>query len=544
MKSKIILLAIILLGIFVRFVYLDKFPVSLNWDEVSQGYNALSILKTGHDDWGQFMPITNFRAYGDYPTTLYMYLTVPLVALFGLNETTVRLPSALFGSLLPLIIYFFCQFLFKKKSISLMAAFLVALSPWSVFLSRQAIQTTPAALLLTLGIYLFIQGIKRNNSQVIWGTIVLGLSTYAYHNTRIFTPIFFVVLLLHYRRYFLNNFKKTFIIVFIAAAFFLPVTLAVLSPEGSARSNWVGILDQGAINDINSSRGASKLPPAIAKLVHNKVTYFIPKAFVNYLGYFSPKFLALSGGTQFQFNLQGFGIINPLDYFLLIIGLWAMLFQFHKLDQEKKVVLYWLLLGPIPAAITRDPYQVVRSTTMLPAVYLVCAFGLTQLVSFTKNWSKFKKLISLGIVVLLYFVWFGFYLNNLLFVYKDKYSQAWQYGYKQAIQVSEENYSRFSHIAFTKNYGEAHEFVLFFKSFDPNQYQHDPHLVRYPRSNWFWVDSFDKYLFINDWEVKEKSKTFKDTLLITTPGNYDPRGKLIKTINFLDGTPVFDIVAY
>ncbi len=50
MKNKILLVLIIALGIILRFAYLDKFPVSLNWDEVSQGYNALSILKHGKDE--------------------------------------------------------------------------------------------------------------------------------------------------------------------------------------------------------------------------------------------------------------------------------------------------------------------------------------------------------------------------------------------------------------------------------------------------------------------------------------------------------------
>jgi len=29
----------------------------LNWDEVSHGYNAYSILKTGKDEWGKTFPL-------------------------------------------------------------------------------------------------------------------------------------------------------------------------------------------------------------------------------------------------------------------------------------------------------------------------------------------------------------------------------------------------------------------------------------------------------------------------------------------------------
>ncbi len=473
-----------------------------------------------------------------------MYATIPFVYLFGLSETTVRLPSAVFGSLLPLVIYFFSLLLFKKKSVSLAAAFFVALSPWSLFLSRQAIQTTPAALLLVLGVLLFIKGIKQNSNLSILGTLVLGLSAYAYHNTRIFTPLLFLVLLFHYKGQLLLSLKKTVLMMTLAAVFFIPLFFVVFSPEGSARSAWVGILDQGAINDINTARGASTLSPFLARLAHNKVTYFVPKAFGNYLGYFSPGFLTLRGGTQFQFNVQGFGIINPLDLVLLYFGLALLISRYRKLDQDKKFLLYWLLLSPLPAAVTRDPYQVVRATTMLPVVYLVIAFALTETLAFTKNWDKNKKIILFSLFFLIYVSWFGLYLRNLIFDYSNKYSRAWQYGYRQAIIYAKENYDRYNRIAFTKNYGEPHEFVLFFNSYDPDRYRSDPNLVRYGQSNWFWVDSFDKYLFINDWEVKKKSADFKNTLLITSPGNYDPKGKLLETINFLDGSPAFVIVAY
>lgn len=543
-KNNFLLILIIILGVVLRFWQLDKIPVSLNWDEVSQGYNALSILKTGRDEWGNFLPLTNLRAYGDYPTTFYMYATIPFVYFFGLSEITVRLPSAIFGSLLVLVIYYFCELIFKKRSVSLTVAFFVALSPWSLFLSRQAIQATPATFLLALGIYLFIKGTKENNQLNIVGTIMLGLSAYAYHNTRIFSPLFFLVLLLVYRKQLLLSLKKLFLLLILAGIFFVPLFFVVLSPEGSARSAWVGILDQGAINDINTARGSSTLIPVLAKLFHNKLTYFVPKALNNYLGYFSPQFLGIKGGTQYQFNVQGSGIINPLDLLLLYLGLILLIVRYKSLDQDKRLLLYWLLLAPLPAAITRDPFQVVRATTMLPVVYLVVAYGLSEILGFAKTWPRHTKALFEIVFLIVYLTWFALYLRNWLLVYNQKYSQAWQYGYKQVIIYAKENYSSYGHIAFTKNYGEPHEFVLFFNSFDPSSYRNDPNLVRYGKSDWYWVDSFEKYLFINDWEVKAKSASFKNTLLITSPGNYDSHGKLLKTINFLNGSPAFDIVAY
>src|SRR3989344_5188900 len=105
MKNRVLIL-IILLAAFLRFYNLSKTPPSLYWDEASLGYNAYSILKTARDEHGQFLPITNFAAFGDYKPPGYIYLTVPSIAIFGVNEFAIRFPSAFFGTLTVLLAFF------------------------------------------------------------------------------------------------------------------------------------------------------------------------------------------------------------------------------------------------------------------------------------------------------------------------------------------------------------------------------------------------------------------------------------------------------
>ncbi|MBU2577901.1 hypothetical protein KKA69_03645, partial [Patescibacteria group bacterium] len=72
--NKILLVLILFFSFLVRIYSLEKIPPSLNWDEVSHGYNAYSIIKTGKDEWGITLPLI-FRAYGDYKLPFYIYLT-------------------------------------------------------------------------------------------------------------------------------------------------------------------------------------------------------------------------------------------------------------------------------------------------------------------------------------------------------------------------------------------------------------------------------------------------------------------------------------
>ena len=107
------LVAIVVLGAILRFFWLGANPPGLYWDEVSLGWNGYSVLKTGIDEHGRFLPIDTFFAFGDYKPPLYIYAVVPSIWLFGLNEFAVRVPSAVSGTALILVAYFLVKVLLR-----------------------------------------------------------------------------------------------------------------------------------------------------------------------------------------------------------------------------------------------------------------------------------------------------------------------------------------------------------------------------------------------------------------------------------------------
>ncbi len=540
---KFLFLIIIVLAFALRFINLGSVPPSLNWDEVSHGYNAYSILKTGSDEWGQFLPLTNFRAYGDYPLPLYMNLVMPFVAIFGLSEFVIRIPSALLGSLTVIVVYFLSKEIFKNKYAALLSVFLLAISPWGVLPSRQVIQSTPAIFFLALSFWLLLKGLSGRWIFNILGTLSIGLSAYAYHNTRILAPVLLIFFCFVFRKEIFTNIKKYILPAIIILIFFIPLIPVVFSSEGTARVSWVSIIDQGAINQINEQRNLSALPEPLPKLIYNRPVYFLTKFSENYFGYFNPVYLGFEGGTHYQFSIPHFGIVYPIELPFFYLGLIFLLIKGWKLDNKKKFFLGWLFLAPIPAAITRDPDQVIRSTIMIVSVYITTGYGFIKIAEYLKNKSRYFLILLLGVFLFCEFILVARYFNDLWFVYPKQYSFAWQYGYKEAAEYVQVNYSKYPRIVITKKYGEPHEFFLFYLKYNPYNYQHDVNLVRYERSQWFWVDRFDKFEFINDWEIKDKLLGVHQTLLITSPNNYPPGGRIVKTINFLNGDRAFEIVA-
>ena len=555
MKKKVYLfclLFIVILGSLLRVIYLDKYPPALNWDEVSHGYNAYSILETGRDEWGQFFPLTNFRAYGDYPLPLNLYITAPFISLLGLNELSIRLPHAILGILTIVASYFLAFGVTKKKKLSLLVSLLIAVGPWYLFTSRFVLQSNLSVFLLISAMAAFFNREKKRYLLPL-SIFLLGLSLFSYHTTRIFSPILLVSMLVIYKKDLVTIFKKdktvSALLVFLVVLFFLPLPYILSKPDARARSQQVFLINEAAVSKIVEARQSSNLSPLVTRLIFNRPAYFMREFSKNYINYFSPDFLFFKGGTQYQFSIPGRGLLYMVNLPFFYLGLLILIRKAKEGKKEYKLILAWLLLAPIPASITMEKFAVLRSTSMLPLPELITALGFFAILSRLK---KFKTIVWTAYFIILA-ISVGSYLTTYLNEYNTKYSWAWQYGYKEVVQYAKNHYDDYNKIIISKKYGEPHEFFLFFWPWDPVQYINDPNLIRFYQSNWYWVDAFDKFYFVNDWEIPSEGTTFvleskkevdcsnTSCLLITSPGNYPYEWNKLDTIKFLDDTPAFEI---
>jgi hypothetical protein len=516
----LILTVIILTAGFIRLYRLTSLPPSLNWDEVSHAYNALSLLTTGRDQWGSLFPVLNYRAYGDYPAVLDTYLITVPVFIFGSNDFAVRLPGAIAGVLVCLLGFVAGYYYFKKPCSALLIALFIAIDPWTFFPSRAVFQSNFSLLFLTLGLTFWLSK-KHLPAVLFW-----GISLLSYHNTRIFIPLFLLFLLPRLRKN-IRAFQAAILVIIIG-------TGILLLPEARARNSWVGILDSGAVAAIEELRNHSPLPHSLSRLLYNRPVYFIATVAKNYLGYFSPVFLFLRGGTQYQFSLPEEGLLNWAELPFFYFGLYLL---FRRRD---KLLLTWLLLAPIPAAITRDQSAVIRATAMLPVVYFASALG------FSAVWKKIKTvpgqcLLSVGfILVYILFVWN--YFSNYFGLYPKNYSASWQYGYRELVVYLKQVNFRYDQIIITKRLGEPHEFVLWYWPIRPRDFQSDSSLSWNYHNSWYWVDGFSKFLFVDDWKMPDVAKSLVPDgshLVVFSPDHNPDLGRVVYKINFLDGSPAF-----
>ena len=195
-KRRIVFWLLLGAGVIARIAGLGLWPPGLNQDEASAGYEAWSLLHYGTDRNGWSWPVL-FVAWGSGQNVLYSYLSIPLIALFGLNETVLRVPAALFGCLsLPLF-----AALGKKlrgEEFSLWALAALALNPWHTGISRWALESNLLPFWLLLGTTMLV--FAEDRPPLLAGAAAaFALALYAYGTAYFFLlfflpPAFFLLL--------------------------------------------------------------------------------------------------------------------------------------------------------------------------------------------------------------------------------------------------------------------------------------------------------------------------------------------------------------
>ena len=323
MKTKVILLFIIVLTIFLRFYQLGNLPSSYSPDELAQGYTAYSILTTGKDEWGSQNWLT-LRSFGDYKPPLQTLLMIPSIKLFGLNPFAVRFPNTFFSVLTVFLTYLIADILFKNKNISLISALFMCLSPWALPMSRIALEANLIIFVISLATYLFFKAVQKNSTfLIIISIIIFGLSLFTYHSAKIFTPFFLTLLILNQKLY---RQKKFLIIIISIFSLFLISNLYLNNQIKSNRTGDIAIFNPTDswqhVSDSQYEITQNGLPKTITRVFYNKIVYLFETFTQGYFSYFSPQFLITQGAGETTYGMiPGYGVLGVIPAIGFILSI-------------------------------------------------------------------------------------------------------------------------------------------------------------------------------------------------------------------------------
>jgi 4-amino-4-deoxy-L-arabinose transferase-like glycosyltransferase len=491
---------IVVLASFLRLYHLGSNIPALSQDEVVNGYDAYALGQTLRDHHGNFLPLT-LASFGDSASVALTYLTIPFVALGGLTESMVRLPIALTGIASILIFFVFLKELTGNSRLALLGAFILAISPWHITLTRWAIPPSIVPFFLLLFLWLFTCGIKREKPTLylIGAGVSAAFMTYAYPSAVVFAPVFVTIVATLYL------WSKKRHLATILGVFYILIapllTLIIISPETNFRrlgSVQLGSTGWQLISDVSS----------------------------RFFEYFSPQFLFGPVGMNPMMQVPGSG--NFYHFFIYIIIAAAFIFTYRLGQNTKKiaktlkklpiklflVVMIWALLAPLPASITGDHQHLNRAIALLPLIAILLTFVTYYVLT---NFKKVQILLVCAFILISSYR-LGEYFHNYTTSYRALAAHTqFYYGVKDGLAyiIKADALKNYRHVVIDRGINQGYIYYLFYSKYDPSTINYEQLNKSLSTTHGYYVESVGKYSFT---EIQESD--IKDAKLIATMNNF------------------------
>lgn len=367
----VILFAICIIAVFLRFHHLTTTPPGLYADEAIEGDDASQAATTGH--YRVFYTEDNGRE------GLYVNLIAILLEYFHAPHEpwVVRLPAAIAGALTVPGVWFLASELFDDGA-GLLSAFLLATSFWHINFSRIGFRAILAPFFLTWTLYLLLRAFRAPSSRAAWiwtisaGTMY-GLGFYTYISYRI-TPLLLLLFIPFCKG---NSYFRRRVFLFIATAF---VTAA---PIGwyflKHPSDFFGRISQVSVTSSESP-------------IHDFSTNLIKTALM----------FTSHGDENWRHNLSGAPELFWPVGILFLVGIVVSVESLRRYWRGKhqanggrelfpifatSLIWAWLVLGMLPVVTSDEGIpHALRSILVLPPTVMFAALGGEWLYGISSRW--------------------------------------------------------------------------------------------------------------------------------------------------------------
>jgi len=575
-----ILTLLLSLGFWLRTHDLSNTPPALYWDEMDVGYQAYSILKTGKDYFGNY-PLLTIHSFADFRAPMLIYATIPFVALFDLSALSVRMPAAVMGTVIILLMYLLSMELFKDRKIALVVAALSAFAPWGVQYSRIAFESTLMLAFFLGGLICFFKGLQKSKWFVA-AAIFFSLDLFTYNTSKLFLPLILLSLGAIYFRKLVPN-KNLLIGITIFGLSFITSLYGTIFLNGGQRFAEISILtDPQTSAHVDFLRNQSKVsyddktepgehPRALDKLIYNKLTLQLDTVSQNYLSVFSSNFLFIRGDPNLRHSTSVFGEFYRIESLTILLGLAFILFKLkegaistgtkksaeHFGTKSAFFLLVWIAISPLAAVITREGgNHATRLFFLFPVLTITSALGFKYL------WSILPGKINWGVISLVTLIWVFSILSftNFYFgAYNLESARAFQYGFNEAATQALKNKNSYEYVIIDDKRDSALMNYLFLSKYNPAEFQSQVKSIQTKFLD-FDVDKLGNIIFMKpkprDWEnIFRINLVDKNYLLIISSEQLNeespekvakkltPNQQLLDVIHYKAGNPAFYVIS-
>ncbi|MDO8638360.1 MAG: glycosyltransferase family 39 protein [Candidatus Daviesbacteria bacterium] len=534
-------LIIFALGIFLRVWKLPEFPIQLNHDEVSQAYDAISIVQTGKDIYGNFLP-TIFPSVGDFKSPFYTYATSLTYFLIGNHEWMIRVPGVIFGILIIPAVFWFTLKLTKESKIALFASFFTAISPSEIFFSRKSFENGAGIFFLFVAVSCLLTYLENQKHQkwLYLTAFLSALGMYTYFSHAIIIPLMLVTFILIFRKKFTQGIEKYLLAFLLWILLIIPLVIIISTNPGSRFRSQTVFITQDSI--LARQLEYAKSENSIISNFQNFKTIG-DFSFNRYFGQFDPAYLF---GNGLDLTNQGPVNMGPLFLFQLPLLLIAIFYLIQRVEfaNPGRLLVFLIALGAIPSGLTFEPHSPHRMIIVFTILNIITGIGAYYLWQRINRLNVPVKLITILVLAAILTMNVAYFIHIYFANYPYEKSQYIQYPFKQVAQFAWSQHENFDLIVFDPLFGEvvpfigtgAHYYLAYFGNFPPAKFQNE-----YRKGEKEREVLFDKFSIRKiDWR---EDQNLKKVLFVGSPWSLPiqtiDKNKILKTFYFYNGQPAF-----
>lgn len=438
-RELLALALVLLLAAALRLPRLATNPPGLIPDEAMFTYDAWSILETGRDQYGEWLPL--FPRSAARLHCMYLYATLPSVAWLGLTELGARLPSVAAGLLTVALVSRLAR---RSGGVAagLIASGLLAVSPWHVLISRTGHEWCFLPTVSVVTLLLVLRALEGRGSWLLAG-FAAGACLYTYTPIRISLPLLLLGCGVWFRRELWRQRRRVLAGVAVAALVALPVVVSAFGPEGMRRL--AAVREKGA--------GEGPLAGFASR----------------YAASFAPAFFLRGAGEPELHRLRSTGLLYAFEAVLLGAGLVAVL---RRRDAVGLTLASWWALAPLAVAIHRDCPDPILLVTQLPMPQALAGIGAAFLLGRVPA-RKGLRAWALGLAVALAAVPVTRMARDLFTEFPIYAAPAWSHGVREAVRTCESLRSGYDDVLVEGREKFIFSLVLFYSRLDPARRQRE-----------------------------------------------------------------------
>lgn len=415
-KNNWVLISILLIALFFRFWQIHQLPGGLFPDEAANGLDINSIFK------GDLQP---FYERGNGREALFFYLIAIPVALFGRGPMSHHIVSAGFGFVEVLVTYFLTKRLFGKN-VALLASFFMAVSSYTVTISRTAFRANTIPLFTTLTLLFIVKFFQSSDKKTkLWSAffagISFGLGFYTYISYRMMIPLLFgfaLLLIFAYRdqmKLLIKEYwkpKLTFAAGFLIS--FAWLGFYFITHPGS----FVGRAGQVSIFSPDLNKG-------------DLIGTFLEVFQKTMLSFFT------QGDLNWRHNVAGYPFLSPFlsPFFAVALIIFTIcILLILKQAWQKKVnsetwykalvaVWFWFMIAPEVTTAEGIPHGL-RLIGVIPPIFILAAWGvnwfwrkITQTFYFYNSKIAFASIFLASLFLYNFYLYFAVAANSPEYYY-------------------------------------------------------------------------------------------------------------------------------